>query len=279
MSAVAAGAMLVSPGSGTALTAAPLSTPADLPVKTVTVLPSPSLPTPTPSILPGSVPVVGSAPGVPATGVGADTGQATTAAPGTAGAPAQNPVYQPSPDEQSSLPNEPDRIAYEQQQSDVSYDFTRLNAELASIAVEAGGGSGRFGWPLVIHGRPPITQRFGCTDLAGEPYKADCPTKRWHTGADFGEPEGTPVFASDAGVVRTFRTNQGYGNYALVIHGKGYASLYAHMRDFAVKDGQVVKRGEQIGFVGSTGFSTGSHLHFEIRYETSFIDPCAELRC
>lgn len=255
-----------------ALTALPLPAPPDLPVIPHTVTPLPSLPpgglpSPLPSLAPGTVVAPADPTGqAPATGSAISTG-------------ASRPVYQPSADEQSSLPNEPNRLAYEQQQADVSYDFGQLNEQLAPIAVEAGGGSGRFGWPLVVHGRPPLTQRFGCTDLAGEPYKSDCPSKRWHTGLDLAQPEGTPVFATDAGVVKTFRSGQGYGNYALVIHGNGYASLYGHLRDFAVRDGQVVKRGDQIGFVGSTGFSTGPHLHFEIRYQDGFIDPCAELRC
>ena len=268
----AALALVAGSSSGSALTAPTLPDP----LPTIGILP-----TPTPTATPTPIGVVGEVTNTATGTIGSTTGSTDPATgPATdAAAPAGPPTYQPPPDEQQSLPNEPNRVAYEQQQSDVSYDESQLQGQLSPIAVEAGGGSGRFGWPLVVHGRPPITQRFGCTDLAGEPYKADCPSKRWHTGLDLAVPAGTPVFAADAGVVREFRTNQGYGNYALVIHGNGYATLYGHLSDFAVPDGTVVKRGEQLGFAGSTGFSTGPHLHFEIRYDGGYVDPCAELRC
>jgi len=273
-------ALLATSAPTAAVTPPPLPGLPDPPPVAVSITPVPPpppgvLPSPPPVALPAGAPVVVAPGTVPATG----TATGATAPDGTTAAAPQDPVYQPSPDEQSSLPNEPNRLAYEQQQADVSYDFTQLNAQLAPIAVGAGGGSGRFGWPVIVHGRPPITQRFGCTDLAGEPYNADCPSKRWHTGLDLAMPEGTPVFAADAGVVRTFRTNQGYGNYALIIHGNGYATLYGHLRDFVVKDGAVVQRGDPVGLVGSTGFSTGPHLHFEVRYDAGYLDPCAELRC
>ena len=265
----------------TALGAAP-ATAAGLPSPAPTVglaapLPSPSvppLPLPTPSpALPGTPDPVGTivAPGESAAGAASVT---------TPAAPA-HPVYQPSPDEQSSLPDEPGRLAYEQQQLDVSTDFAAFDATLGGIAIDAGGGTGRFGWPVVVPGgqKAPITQRFGCTEMAGEPYKGECPSKRWHSGLDLAEATGTPVFASDAGVVRVYSSSTGYGNHILLIHGNGYATLYGHLSTFAVQDGQVVKRGEMIGQVGSTGFSTGPHLHFEIRYQTDYIDPCAEIKC
>ena len=266
-----------------ALTPLTLATPPDQPVVPISLTPLPALSpgvTASAAPLPSGVPLVVD-PALPGAAGTSTPDASTMSGPGgsVAAAMPQRTAYQPSPDEKASLPNEPNRLAYEQQQSDVAYDFSQLDSQLAPIAVEAGGGTGRFGWPLVIHGRPPISQRFGCTDLAGEPYNGDCPSKRWHTGLDLAQPEGTPVFAADAGVVRTFRTGQGYGNYALVIHGNGYATLYGHLRDFAVPDGAVVKRGDPIGFIGSTGFSTGPHLHFEVRYETSYLDPCAELRC
>jgi len=265
---------------------APSATAAGLPSPAPTVgvaapLPSPSLPglpLPTPSASP-ALPVT-TAPSAVSSILGSGESAAGATA-GTAPAAPEHPIYQPSPDEQSSLPDEPGRLAYEQQQLDVTTDFAAFDATLGGIAIGAGGGSGRFGWPLVVPGgqKAPITQRFGCTNLPGEPYKAECPSKRWHSGLDLAEPTGTPVFASDAGVVRAYRSDTGYGNHILLIHGNGYATLYGHLSSFAVADGQVVKRGEMIGQVGSTGFSTGPHLHFEIRYQTDYIDPCAEIKC
>lgn len=252
--------------------------------------PAPLLPTALPTILPTALPTVAptAAPSAPVdlpplavqAPIALTPAGGGGAVPATAATPTSQP-YQPSPDEQASLPNEPDRIAYEQQQQDVSEFNAQMQQELGAIALEAGGGTGRFAWPVVMARgqRVPLTQRFGCTDVPGEPYRADCPTKRTHTGIDLGLPLGTPVFASDAGVARTFRTGTGYGNYVMVVHGNGYATLYGHLSDFALRDGQVVKRGEQVGFVGSSGFSTGPHLHFEIRYEKDNVDPCAELKC
>lgn len=267
-----AGLVLLALGVTPVPAATALSTPT-LPLPTPTVgLPLPT-PTPTPAPLPVTPPAV---PALPALSTTNGTGAVTT----TTAAPTSTP-YQPSPDEQSSLPNEPNRIAYEQQQQDVTQFNVQMQKELGGAALAAGGGSGQFAWPIVFAAgqQLPITQRFGCTDVPGEPYKGDCPTKRWHTGIDLGMPVGTPVFAADAGVVRTFRTGAGYGNYVIVVHGNGYATLYGHLSDFAVQDGEVVKKGQQVGFVGSTGFSTGPHLHFEIRYDKDYVDPCAELSC
>lgn len=252
--------------------AAAISVPTPPPVPVTGILPSPSplpLPLPLPTPVPGAVgepaPIV-----LPVLGGGAAAAAPTAAA-----------VYQPSPDEQQALPDEPGRVAYEQQQLDVTNLNSEMQAVLGATAIEAGGGSGRFGWPVVLlkGQRVPLTQRFGCTDLGGEPYKAECPSKRWHTGIDLGLPMATPVFAADAGIARVVSGGGGYGNYVMVVHGNGWATLYGHLSAFAIKDGQVVARGEQVGFVGSSGFSTGPHLHFEIRYDRDYVDPCAELKC
>ena len=185
---------------------APSATAAGLPSPAPTVgvaapLPSPSLPglpLPTPSASP-ALPVT-TAPSA----VGSILGSGESAAGATAGpAPAapEHPIYQPSPDEQSSLPDEPGRLAYEQQQLDVTTDFAAFDATLGGIAIGAGGGSGRFGWPVVVPGgqKAPITQRFGCTNLPGEPYKAECPSKRWHSGLDLAEPTTFVLKADSSG--------------------------------------------------------------------------------
>ncbi len=87
-----------------------------------------------------------------------------------------------------------------------------------------------------------------------------------HTAIDMGTPTGTPIYAADAGYVTTAGwSNVGYGQYVVIDHGNGYCTLYAHMSAILVKAGQSVPKGEMIGRVGSTGKSTGAHLHFEIR--------------
>jgi murein DD-endopeptidase MepM/ murein hydrolase activator NlpD len=75
-------------------------------------------------------------------------------------------------------------------------------------------------------------------------------------------------------VIRIFRGATGYGNYAIITHGNGYATLYGHLHDFTVKDGDLVQRGDPIAHEGTTGNSTGPHLHFEIRNQGGYLDPC-----
>ena len=96
---------------------------------------------------------------------------------------------------------------------------------------------------------------------------------RLHGGIDIGGRAGQPIWAVKEGVVIMARANGGYGNTIIVNHGNGYASLYAHQSGFEVKEGDYVKTGQHIGNVGSTGMSTGPHLHFELRENGSVIDP------
>ena len=96
---------------------------------------------------------------------------------------------------------------------------------------------------------------------------------RCHAGADITAPSGTPIFAVDDGIVLKAGSNGGYGNYTLITHGKGLSSAYAHQQVLLVKTGDRVRRGQLIGEVGSTGLSTGAHLHFEAKYHGKAYDP------
>jgi len=87
----------------------------------------------------------------------------------------------------------------------------------------------------------------------------------WHTGIDFAAPAGTPIRAAAGGRIFSATGRGGYGLTVVIDHGKATATLYAHMSRMAVDAGDKVKRGQVIGFVGSTGFSTGPHVHFEVR--------------
>lgn len=100
---------------------------------------------------------------------------------------------------------------------------------------------------------------------------------RLHSGIDMTARQGTPVYATGDGVVRVAGRNaegySGYGVVVLVDHGFGYQTLYAHLNSATVRAGHKVKRGEQIGTVGSTGMSSGSHLHYEVILNGKKVDP------
>ena len=98
-------------------------------------------------------------------------------------------------------------------------------------------------------------------------------TLKFHAGMDFAAPTGTKIFATGDGKVTLAEWKQGYGKCVVISHGYGYETLYAHMNDFNVRAGQEVRRGDVIGFVGSTGKSTGSHLHYEVHVNGSPVNP------
>ncbi len=88
---------------------------------------------------------------------------------------------------------------------------------------------------------------------------------RFHSGIDIYCPRGTPIIAADTGQVIQTGYHGGYGNFILIYHGGSFATFYAHLDGFAVSGGQNVTRGQTIGYVGTTGWTTGPHLHFEVR--------------
>lgn len=99
-------------------------------------------------------------------------------------------------------------------------------------------------------------------------------TPKMHTGLDFASATGTPVYATGNGSVRfTGFEEKGYGNHVIINHGYGYETLYGHMVRIKVRPGQMVKRGEIIGWVGNTGKSTGPHCHYEVIRNGEKIDP------
>jgi murein DD-endopeptidase MepM/ murein hydrolase activator NlpD len=111
---------------------------------------------------------------------------------------------------------------------------------------------------------------------SGYGYRSDPFTKarKFHKGMDFTAPRGTPIYATGNGVVkRADSRSSGYGRHIRIDHGFGYVSLYAHLYKYAVKKGQKVKRGDLIGFVGSTGRSQAPHLHYEIFKDTKNLNP------
>jgi len=111
---------------------------------------------------------------------------------------------------------------------------------------------------------------------SGFGYRSDPFTKarKMHQGMDFTAPTGTPIFATGDGVVkRADNTASGYGNHIVIQHGYGYETLYGHLSKYKCKAGQRVKRGDIIGYVGSTGRSEAPHLHYEVHKDGKPVNP------
>ncbi len=126
-------------------------------------------------------------------------------------------------------------------------------------------GSGTFSWPTP--GYTSVSSPFGWRT---HPIFGD---QRFHSGIDIGAPSGAAIVAADSGTVVTAVYSSSYGNYVVISHGSGNSTLYAHMSSMAVSAGQTVNKGDTIGYVGSTGWSTGAHLHFEIKIGGTLVDP------
>ncbi|MDQ3808865.1 MAG: M23 family metallopeptidase, partial [Chloroflexota bacterium] len=116
-------------------------------------------------------------------------------------------------------------------------------------------------WPC----RGQITTYFG----EASPF-----SPRGHSGLDIAASTGSPILAADDGqVVKAYWDQDGYGGLIIIAHPSGYETWYAHLSGIGVEAGQTVTRGARIGDMGSTGYSTGSHLHFEVRQDGEPRDP------
>jgi len=141
--------------------------------------------------------------------------------------------------------------------------------QLLKAGLPAHGPSALLATPI---GDAALTQPFGPTELWFEPPLGSY--AHFHTGVDLAAPEGTPVAAAADGIVLAVGgTAGGYGNYVILAHGGGLETLYAHLQRSTVALGQKVTAGALIGYEGSTGFSTGPHLHFEVRLDGAVVDP------
>lgn len=98
-------------------------------------------------------------------------------------------------------------------------------------------------------------------------------TRTMHAGVDYSAPRGTPIMAAGDGTVVSAGWSSSYGNYTRIEHNNGYETAYAHQTSIIVEPGETVRQGQIIGYVGSTGLSTGPHLHYEIRINGSTVDP------
>ncbi|HEY6378596.1 MAG TPA: M23 family metallopeptidase [Candidatus Dormibacteraeota bacterium] len=133
-------------------------------------------------------------------------------------------------------------------------------------ALRDGPGSGAAGPAMT---RPVagavLSQLYGCTSFAAEPVDAACAGGHFHSGIDLAAALGTPVVAALDGSAHVVRAVLGLGLHVVIDHGSGVTTVYGHLSTVLVADGDPVVAGDRIGDLGSTGNSTGPHLHFEVR--------------
>lgn len=152
-----------------------------------------------------------------------------------------------------------------QMDAEIARKQKELAAQLAAQGKQITSESG-YKWPL-----PDYTALSSLFAGRKDPFTGKPAT---HSGIDVPAPKGVKILSAKSGVVLTSAYNKGgYGNYVVVDHGNGNTTLYAHMSSRAVKAGDVVKQGQVLGYVGTTGRSTGNHLHYEIREKNVRIDP------
>lgn len=159
--------------------------------------------------------------------------------------------------------------AAEAQMSSLGNQINDMIAELERQQAASGEnvvvGTGTYIWPL-----PGI---YPTSNSYGNRFHPIFHEWRFHAGTDIGANSGTPIIAADSGTVAVATSGGGYGNYVVINHSNGRSTLYAHMSAIAVSYGQSVNQGDTIGYVGSTGWSTGPHLHFEVRVNGVTTDP------
>jgi len=172
---------------------------------------------------------------------------------------------------------------FQRQLADMQAQRAALQSQIASLVRESfrARSSGKWKWPI----DGVITQGFGCTSYPFEPYDPSCPSHHFHSGLDIATDYGTPVHAADGGIVHNFAMGCtwnpgalcGYGRYVVMVHAGGFTTLYGHLSGWAVAEGAQVDKDTVIGYEGSTGNSTGPHVHFEIDLAGTPVDPLAYL--
>ena len=159
----------------------------------------------------------------------------------------------------------------------IQYMSTYVTVPPATQPSSSGGTTSSSGGSSTVVGS--TTWLRPCSGRVTSPFgNRDAPTagaSTYHQGVDISAPEGTPIYASRTGIVTAATSSKSAGFYVSINHGDGYSSIYMHMTRYVVSKGQAVSAGQVIGYVGSTGISTGPHLHFGISYAGSYVNPLA----
>lgn len=157
---------------------------------------------------------------------------------------------------------------YQQEKEAAENIQSEINKKVEELKKQQNGkvqGTGKLTWPTPSS--MIVTSQFG---MRKHPVYGDY---RMHYGIDIGAKYGANILAADSGTVIISEYNSSYGNYVVISHGSGVTTLYAHMSSRLVKEGDNVNQGNVIGKVGSTGASTGAHLHFEVSINGSRVNP------
>lgn len=168
--------------------------------------------------------------------------------------------------EQQRLEEERKQREAEQQQQDNNGGSDNSGSDRDNSGSNNGGsttGSGQFIWPV----SGPITDYFGPRESPTAGASSN------HMGIDIGCSYGVPIAAADAGVVTVAEWGESGGNYVMIDHGNGFVTMYLHNSSLAVSVGDVVSQGQTIAYAGSTGYSTGTHCHFSVFLNGSYVNP------
>ena len=193
----------------------------------------------------------------------------------------QGAAAAPIPDARKAVDDDLGRLQTELSQEKVIDDARTKLAALGSLGQRQLDAIQKH-QPFIVPEVAPLAQPFGPTDFSMEPPITINGVfyPHFHTGLDLAGALDTPIHAAADGVVIVAQASTdgaghlvGYGNYVVIAHPDGFLTLYGHLDSLAVKQGQVIHQGEIVGQEGSTGWSTGPHLHFEIRHDGAFLDP------
>lgn len=132
-----------------------------------------------------------------------------------------------------------------------------------------------YDYPIIFPVKKPLRISSGF----GMRIHPICKVRKFHTGIDIPKTKGTPVHSTGNGVVIRKGYNSGYGYFVEIEHAGGFRSFYAHLSKITVNKGDLVKIADQIAYVGNTGVSTGSHLHYEVRKGKRFLNPAEWCYC